>query len=86
VSKKDSKRLDIEPGESYDVGVKTMKLMNVSEYLETRYTPNSRPSPKRIVKLIREGNIPGIRQGKLYYVDIEQEKLRTGNSLVDSIL
>lgn len=51
-----------------------MKLMSVKEYCQTRYTAGSRPSTKRIVKLIRDGVIPGLQQGKLFYVDLDAEE------------
>jgi len=60
--------------------------MNVKEYCDTRYTPNSRPSEKRIVKLIREGELPGLKQGRLYYIDIDAEELHRGNDLVNQVL
>jgi len=63
-----------------------MKLMGVKEYRNTRYTADSRPSEKQIIKLIREGDLPGIKQGKLYYIDIEKEETLTGNPLVDAVL
>lgn len=63
-----------------------MKLMSVKEYQESRYTASSRPSERQIIKLIREGELPGVRQGKFYYVDIDRESKLTGNNLVDHIL
>ena len=63
-----------------------MKLMSVKEYCETRYTPKSRPSEKRVVKLIREGVLPGLKQGKLYYVDIDEEQAYRGHELVNKVL
>jgi len=60
--------------------------MSIKEYREIRYTEHSRPSERQIIKLIREGELPGIRQGKFYYIDIDKEKKQTGNPLVDSVL
>ncbi len=63
-----------------------MKLMSIKEYRETRYTEYSRPSERQIIKLIREGDLPGTKQGKFYYVDIDKEEKQTGNPLVDAVL
>ena len=63
-----------------------MKLMSVKEYRSFRYTENSRPSERQIIRLIREGDIPGIKQGKFYYVDIDKEGKLTGDPLVDAVL
>lgn len=60
--------------------------MGIKEYRNFRYTPDSRPSERQIIKLIREGDIPGIKQGKFYYVDINKEEKLTGDLLVDAIL
>lgn len=63
-----------------------MKLMGIKEYRETRYTENSRPSEKQIIKLIREGELPGVKQGKFYYIDVDKETNQTGDPLVDAVL
>lgn len=60
--------------------------MSVKEYRETRYTPESRPSERHIIKLVREGVLPGIRQGKFFYIDLDKEEKLTGDTLVDSVL
>ncbi|MBY0544556.1 MAG: helix-turn-helix domain-containing protein [Gammaproteobacteria bacterium] len=48
-----------------------MKLMGVKEYRDLRYTPESCPSERHIIRLIREGVLPGVKQGKFYYIDID---------------
>ncbi len=63
-----------------------MKLMGIKEYRNIRYTEGSRPSVRQIIKLIREGDLPGLRQGKFYYIDIHKEAKLTGNALVDLVL
>ena len=60
--------------------------MGIQEYCDTRYTENSRPSKRQIIKLICEGELPGIKRGKFYYIDIEKENNQTGDPLVDSVL
>jgi hypothetical protein len=62
-----------------------MKFMGIKEYRNTRYTPDSRPSERHIIKLIREGELPGRRQGKFYYIDVDKEEKLTGNPLVDAV-
>ncbi len=62
------------------------KLMSIKEYRKTCYTENSQPSEKQIIKLIREGVLPGIKQGKFYYIDINEDNKLTRNSLVDLVL
>jgi hypothetical protein len=63
-----------------------MKLMNLDEYLDTRYTKLSRPSKKTLIKLINHGEIPGKKRGRFYYIDVEAESRKTGNPLVDHVL
>lgn len=50
-----------------------MKLMSIKEYRITRFTDGSRPSERQIMKLIKDGEIPGVKRGKKYYVDIDAE-------------
>lgn len=63
-----------------------MKLMTIEEYLNTFYTPGSRPTRRTMIRLIKEGIIHGKKQGKTYYVDIDREAIATGNPLVDRVL
>lgn len=60
--------------------------MSIKEYCKTRYTPDSAPSERQVIKLVREGELPGFKQGKFYYIDIDKEEKMTGNPLVDQIL
>ena len=65
-----------------------MKLIELSEYINTYYVGNKRPSRRSLKRLINLGRLPGKRLGNSYYIDIEKEKLRstTGNPLVDRVL
>ena len=63
-----------------------MKLMAVDEYIKTRYADNSQPKRRTVIRYITSGMLPGRRQGKFYYVDIDAEKNLTGNTLVDRVL
>ncbi len=63
-----------------------MKLMSLEEYRKTHYTDDSRPDRRTLIKQINEGLLPGKKQGRFYFIDIEAEARRTGNPLVDRIL
>lgn len=63
-----------------------MKFMRIDKYLQFRYTDDSRPSKRTIIQHIRDGLLPGRKQGKFYYIDIEAEEHLTGNDLVDRVL
>jgi hypothetical protein len=56
-----------------------MKLMTVDEFRENFYTTSSRPTRRTLIRLIKDGEINGKKQGKLYYVDIDAE--RSSNTL-----
>lgn len=60
--------------------------MCVEEYIEQRYTPKSRPAKKTIIRLIKQGDVPGKKIGKFYYVDVNAEACKTGNPLIDRVL
>ncbi len=63
-----------------------MKLMTIDEYRNNCYTKESRPSRRKIIRLIKDGTIYGKKHGKVFYVDIDIETSMTGNSLVDRVL
>ncbi len=63
-----------------------MKLMTIDEYRETCYTTASKPSRRKLIRLIKDGVIHGKKHGKVYYVNIEAEDNLTGNPLVDKVL
>ena len=49
-----------------------MKLASLREYAETYYTPKSRPSMPRLRRMAERGDIPAVRQGSRWFVDIHQ--------------
>lgn len=63
-----------------------MKLMTVDEYINVRYSEQSRPRKRTIISHIINGMLPGRKLGKFYYVDIDAEKSSTGNPLMDRVL
>lgn len=60
--------------------------MSVEEYLQTYFSENSRPTRRIITTLVKEGEIPGRKFGKSYYIDVEADARGTGNRLVDKVL
>lgn len=60
--------------------------MSIEEYIEQRYTPRSRPTKKTIIRLIKQGELPGKKLGKFYYININAEACKSGNPLVDRVL
>ena len=63
-----------------------MKFITVEEYIGLRYTEKSPPSKRSIIRLIRLGELPAKKVGRIFYVDIEAETRKTGNPLVDRVL
>ncbi|MDG5498921.1 excisionase [Marinobacter sp. BGYM27] len=60
------------------------KLMELSEWREKRF---SSPPPLRTCQhWAAVGEIPAVKRGKKWFVDVEQEEKQTGNPLVDDIL
>ena len=47
-----------------------MKLMTVEEYRNTFYTEGSRPSKRKIIRMIKNGSLNGQRQGRNYYINV----------------
>ena len=60
--------------------------MSIEEYIEQRYTPKSRPAKKTIIRLIKQGELPGKKLGKFYYINVSAEAVKTGNPLIDKVL
>lgn len=63
-----------------------MKLMTIDEYRDQRYTKASQPCKRTLIRLINEGELPGKKIGKFYYIDVDAESRMTGNLLVDRVL
>lgn len=62
------------------------KYMGIDEYIDQRYTAKSRPTKRTIIRLIKQGELPGKQIGKFYYINIDAEGRQTGNPLVDKVL
>lgn len=60
--------------------------MTVDEFLSKQFTKSSRPSKRSINRLIAVGELPGLKIGKLYYIDAKAVRRTTGNELVDRVL
>lgn len=61
------------------------KLISISEYRDLRFT-GRRPAASTLRRWIEDGELPGRRIGGCYYVDLDAEQKRTGNSIADAIL
>lgn len=72
--------------DTYNQEGASMKLMTISEYLQTCYTKKSRPNRRTIIRHINEGYLAGKRLGRTYYIDVDVESGMTGNPLVDQVL
>jgi hypothetical protein len=62
------------------------QLITINEYLKTRYKEGSQPCKRTIIRLILEGKLPGRKQGRYYYIDVEAELRTTCNPLADRVL
>ena len=49
-----------------------MKLASLKEFAEKYYTVASRPSLPRLRRMAERGDIPGVRQGARWFVDIDR--------------
>lgn len=61
------------------------KLISITEYRDLRFT-GRRPAASTLRRWIEDGELPGRRIGGCYYVDIDAEQKRTGNSIADAVL
>ncbi|MCL1485179.1 DNA-binding protein (plasmid) [Marinobacter sp. M3C] len=61
------------------------KLMELAEWRTRRFAGN--PPPLRTCQhWAAMGEIPAVKRGKKWFVDLDKEAQQTGNSLVDDIL
>ncbi len=49
-----------------------MKLASLKEFAEDFYTPKSRPTMPRLRRMAERGDIPAVRQGSRWFVDLHQ--------------
>ncbi len=59
-----------------------MKLASLREFGEITYTDRSRPSPDRLRRMAERGDIPAVRQGSRWFVDLD--KLKESDSTADA--
>ena len=64
----------------------TKRLMLLSEYRETRFTPGSRPSINTLKRWINDGELPGKRIGGLYYVEVDTESQSIGKPRLEELM
>ena len=69
-----------------DCRVQIMKLVSLKEYAENYYTASSRPSIQRLRRLASRGDIPAVRQGNRWFVDIDKIEHDDVDALVEKIL
>lgn len=62
------------------------KLMDLSEWREKRFTGDKKPSLRTCQNWAANGDIPAIKIGRLWFVDIDQQARQTGNPLIDQFL
>ena len=58
-----------------------MKLASLAEYRETHYTERSRPTIPTLRRMAERGDIPAVRQGSRWFVDLD--KLDSTDSTAD---
>ncbi len=51
----------------------SIKKISVSEYIVQHFEPGSRPDRRTVISRIRREQIPGVREGLMYYVLIGEE-------------
>ena len=62
-----------------------MRLMALREWRMRRFV-EPRPSERSCQNWCKNGDIPAVRRGKLWFVDIDQELNQSGNELADAVL
>jgi hypothetical protein len=63
-----------------------MKYITVEEYIALRYTKMAPPSKRTIIRMINDGDVPGKKVGRCYYVDVDADILKSNNPLVNRVL
>ncbi|WP_067517931.1 hypothetical protein [Endozoicomonas ascidiicola] len=68
-----------------EVTVRVPKMLEVSEFKQLRY-PGRRPCINTLKKWITRGDIQGEVRGGIYFVNIAEELMNTGDALLNKIL
>ena len=63
-----------------------MLFIRIEEYRMNHFTSASRPSLRTIRNWVQNGALPGKKQGKYYFVDMEKLQVLTGQKLADKVL
>lgn len=61
-------------------------LMKLSEWRRTRFPEGQAPDVRVCRREIDLGTLPGKRIGRSYYVDVDQERLSSGDDLLDDLM
>jgi len=62
------------------------QLMSLPAYIVARFVEGSRPDVRTVRNWVENGDITGIRYGKLYFINVTSECWATGNPLMDKVL
>ena len=62
------------------------QLMSLPAYIKARFVEGSRPDVRTVRGWVENGDIAGIRYGKLYFINVTSECWATGNPLMDKVL
>lgn len=62
------------------------KLVKLSMWRKERFVEGQAPSRPTCIKAIEDGQLPGKKIGKHYYVDIDSEREASGNACFDLIM
>lgn len=68
-----------------EVTVRVPKMLEVAEFKKLRY-PGRRPCINTLKKWISSGIIQGEIRGGMYFVDMAEELMNTGDDLLNEIL
>ncbi len=63
-----------------------MLLIRSEEYRMNHFSSASRPNLRTIRNWVQKGTLPGKKQGKYYFVDMEKLDVLTGQKLADKVL
>ena len=62
-----------------------MRLLALSEWRLRRFE-EPRPCQKTCNNWCNNGDIPAVRRGYLWFIDLDEEEKMTGNDLADAVL
>ena len=62
------------------------KLVKISTWRKERFAEGEAPTRGTIIKAIEEGELPGKRIGRDYWIDVDEEQNQSGNDYFDKIM